>query len=57
MAETVPGGRYLSDDGKTWHDANRKALDAPEAEGKKPAADKSAGKKADADKTEAEGKG
>ena len=28
MAETVPGGRYLGTDGKTWHDANGKQLDA-----------------------------
>lgn len=29
MSETIPGGRYLSADGKTWHDANGKPVPAP----------------------------
>lgn len=26
MAETIPGGAYLADDGKTWHDAEGRPL-------------------------------
>ncbi len=26
MSETIPGGAYLSTDGKTWHDADGKVL-------------------------------
>jgi hypothetical protein len=26
MSETIPGGAYLSSDGKTWHDANGNPL-------------------------------
>lgn len=29
MAKTIPGGAYLSADGKTWHDANGKTIPAP----------------------------
>lgn len=30
MATTIPGGKYLSPDGKTYHDAEGKILSAPE---------------------------
>lgn len=26
MAETIPGGAYLAEDGKTWHDAEGRPL-------------------------------
>lgn len=33
MAKTIPGGKYLSADKKTWHDANGNALiDEPVAQ-------------------------
>ena len=29
MATTIPGGKYLGEDGKTWHDANGKVITEP----------------------------
>jgi len=29
MAQTLPGGAYLSSDNKTWHDANGNPIPAP----------------------------
>ncbi|MFZ6029957.1 MAG: hypothetical protein ACOYYS_19765 [Chloroflexota bacterium] len=31
MATTIPGGAYLSSDGKTWHDANGNPIRPPVA--------------------------
>lgn len=59
MADTIPGGVYLSADGETWHDANGKVIDAPAVAAKKSTGkekDKATGKEKDSSEPNSETK-